>query len=345
MSAYEKVKAQLKAGPKRWLVTGAAGFIGSHLTEELLRLGQQVVGLDNLATGYRSNLESVRGAVGDHAWKNFKFLEGDICDPQSCVQAANGVHAVLHQAALGSVPRSIEEPLASHATNVTGFINVLAAARDVRARFVFASSSSVYGDSPALPKVEDTIGDLLSPYAATKLIGETYSWVFARCYGMEAVGLRYFNVFGPRQDPNGAYAAVIPRWIDDLLQNRTVTINVDGETSRDFCYIANVVQANILAATASNPASLNRPYNIGLGEQTTLNQLYRTLRSEISPDAADPVYQDFRAGDVRHSRADISRAENLLGYSPTVSVPEGLRLTVDSYRAKMRRITSSIGTS
>jgi len=318
-------------------VTGVAGFIGSNLLEALLRLDQSVVGLDNFATGYKKNLLQVKNLVSPEQWKRFEFLEGDLRALQTCQRACQGVDIILHQGALGSVPRSIADPLASHDANLTGTLNIFMAARDNGVkRVIYASSSSVYGDHPGLPKVEDAIGKPLSPYAATKLMDEIYADIFARCYGLQTIGLRYFNVFGPRQDPSGAYAAVIPKWIAAMLQNRQVVIYGDGETSRDFCYIANVVQANLLAATTANPEALNRPYNIAVGERSTLNQLFELLRDKIQRvrpglEIARPLHQDFRPGDVRHSLADISRARQLLGYNPTHRLSEGLDEALEWY--------------
>jgi UDP-N-acetylglucosamine 4-epimerase len=324
-----------------WLVTGCAGFIGSNLIESLLQRGQKVVGLDNFSTGFQHNLDQVEAAVGREAWKRFRFIEGDIRSLDTCRQACKGVDYVLHEAALGSVPRSIDDPITSHESNVTGFLNMLVAARDAKVRrFVYAASSAAYGDHPGLPKVEETIGRPLSPYGAGKYMNELYADVFGRCYGLETVGLRYFNVFGPRQDPDGAYAAVIPKWIAAMLRGETVYINGDGETARDFCFIDNVVQANILAATAANPEAANRVYNVALGDQTSLNQLFASLREllaarDASFDCAPPVYRDFRAGDVRFSRADISKATNLLGFKPTVPVHDGLERALDWYVASL----------
>jgi UDP-N-acetylglucosamine 4-epimerase len=326
------------AEPKAWLVTGVAGFIGSNLLEALLRLDQRVVGLDNYITGSRHNLEQVRELIGPDKWKNFRQMDGDIRDPDVCRRATQGVNYVLHQAALGSVPRSIANPVDSHASNVTGFLNVLLAARDNGTkRVVYASSSSVYGDHPALPKVEDKIGRCLSPYAATKRANELYAEVFAKCYGLEIVGLRYFNVFGPRQDPDGPYAAVIPKWIAAMMRNEPVHIYGDGETTRDFCYVANAVQANLLAATAQKPGAINQIYNVAVCARTSLNQLFGMLRNQLLPDYPHlkdcrPVYGDFRPGDVRHSEADISKAERLLGYQPSHTVQQGLSEALAWYR-------------
>jgi UDP-N-acetylglucosamine 4-epimerase len=334
--------ATLAARPQRWLVTGSAGFIGSHLLETLLRHGQTVTSLDNFATGHRHNLEAVRQAVGDEAWARHTFIEGSIADPAVCEQACQGVDRVLHQAALGSVPRSLKDPQTTHLANATGFLNMLVAARDAGAqRFVYAASSSTYGDSPTLPKVEDVIGRPLSPYAVTKYLNELYADVFGRCYGMQTIGLRYFNVFGPRQDPEGAYAAVIPRWIAGMLKGQRCTINGDGETSRDFCYIANTVQANLRAALVDDAAAINQVYNIAVGDRTTLNQLHAALASGVMRErpelsVADPAYADFRAGDVRHSLADVSKAREWLGYGPTHDVYQGLEEAIAWYVANVR---------
>ncbi len=339
MTAYDHLQSGLKAAPRTWLVTGVAGFIGSNLLETLLRLGQRVVGLDNFDTGKRSNLDQALAAVPESCRGQFRFIEGDIADAAACQAACSGVDYVLHQAALGSVPRSIAEPLASHTANVTGFLQMLLATRDAKVkRFVYASSSAVYGDHPGLPKVEEQTGRALSPYAATKAMNEVYAAVCAEAYGVESIGLRYFNVFGPRQDPNGAYAAVIPKWIAALLHREPVQINGDGETSRDFCYIANVVQANLLAATTTTPAAVNQVYNIALGQRTTLNELFRALQAGLrqrdpSLPEQQPVYADFRAGDVRHSLADTGKAVRLLGYAPTHRLEEGLEVAFDWYRA------------
>ncbi|RLA52207.1 MAG: LPS biosynthesis protein WbpP [Gammaproteobacteria bacterium] len=333
MSAYEVLKSGLAQQPSKWLVTGAAGFIGSHLVERLLGLGQIVVGLDNFATGHQSNLDDVCASVGEQAWGSFTFMEADVCDLSACREASSGVDYVLHQAALGSVPRSIEEPITTNRANIDGFLNMLVASRDAGVkRFVYAASSSTYGDHPGLPKVEDKIGQPLSPYAVTKYVNELYADVFARTYGMECIGLRYFNVFGPLQDPQGAYAAVIPRWFEGLCQGVPPQINGDGETSRDFCFIDNTVQANLLAATTENPAAINQVYNVAVGGRTTLNELFGHIRELLSQAEAgisqiEPVYGEFRAGDVRHSQADISKARELLGYEPTHTVAQGLAAT------------------
>jgi UDP-N-acetylglucosamine 4-epimerase len=326
-----KIRDALAGRSLTWVVTGGAGFIGSHLVEALLRLEQQVIGLDNFATGHRDNLRQVEQTVGREAWKRHRFIEGSIVDLSACQAACRGADVVLHQAALGSVPRSIADPLSTHMTNVSGFVNMLLAARDAGvARFVYASSSSAYGDDEALPKVESVTGQPLSPYAASKQANELYAEVFARCYGMETVGMRYFNVFGPRQDPEGAYAAVIPRWVRAMLVGEPVEINGDGETTRDFCYVANAIQANLLAALTDDPQALNQVYNIAVGESTSLNQLLDILRSLLGKRAV-PVYRPFREGDVRHSRADISLARRLLGYEPTHTLSAGLREAISWY--------------
>jgi UDP-N-acetylglucosamine 4-epimerase len=341
MNTYQQLTERLLAQPKSWLITGVAGFIGSNLLQTLLHLNQQVIGLDNFATGSRRNLDDARELVGPAKWRNFRFNEGDIREPADCLQAARSVEYVLHQAALGSVPRSLADPAASHATNVTGFFNMLVAARDqgVR-RMVYASSSSVYGDDPDLPKIEDKIGHCLSPYALTKHTNELYAEVFARCYGLGTIGLRYFNVFGPRQDPNGPYAAVIPKWIAAMARNELIFINGDGKTSRDFCYVANVVQANLLAATTENPEALNKVYNVAVCARTTLNELFELLRGELVPfyphlAHCRPAYRSFRPGDVRHSEADISKAARLLEYQPSHTIAQGLEEALDWYRAHL----------
>ncbi|WP_310447191.1 NAD-dependent epimerase/dehydratase family protein [Thiobacillus sp.] len=342
MAAFDALKTQLASEPKTWLVTGVAGFIGSNLAEALLLLDQKVVGLDNFATGHQKNLDQVQARVGVERWARFHFTLGDIRDPDTCQTACRGVDYVLHQAALGSVPRSLEDPLTTHAANNTGFINMLVAARDAQVkRFVYAASSSTYGDHPGLPKVEDVIGKPLSPYAVTKLVNELYADVFGRCYGTESIGLRYFNIFGRRQDPNGAYAAVVPKWVSSMIHNEPVYINGDGETSRDFCYIDNVIQANLLAATSPHPDAANQVYNVAVGDRTTLNQLYEAIRANLAPRFphladAKPVYRDFRAGDVRHSLADISKAQTRLGYAPTHRIGEGLAEAMDWYVADLR---------
>ncbi len=336
-TTYEITKKTLLATPKTWLVTGCAGFIGSNILEQLLTLNQNVVGLDNFSTGKQCNLNEVQSLVTADQWQRFRFIEGDIRDLDTCHRASAGVDYILHQAALGSVPRSIDDPINSNASNVTGFLNMLVAARDARVkRFVYAASSSTYGDHPALPKVEDTIGRPLSPYAVTKLVNELYADVFGRCYGLEAIGLRYFNVFGPRQDPDGAYAAVIPKWIAALLRGEPIYINGTGETSRDFCYVRNAVQANLLAATAENAGAAGQVYNVAVNARTDLNQLFDLLRDGLTAGhpglhGVQPQYRDFRAGDVLHSQADIGKAARLLGYRPTHTIGQGLDEALDWY--------------
>lgn len=340
MSAQTKCFEQIQRHPEHWLITGVAGFIGSNLLETLLKLGQKVTGLDNFLTGYQKNLDMVQALVGPEAWKNFTFIEGDIRDFATCQKAVQGVQHVLHEAALGSVPRSIADPLLSNSCNIDGFLNMLLTARDAKvASFVYAASSSTYGDSTELPKVEDKIGHPLSPYAVTKYVNELYADVCARCYDFKTIGLRYFNVFGQRQDPYGAYAAVIPQWFASMLKNETVYINGDGETTRDFCYIDNVVQANLLASMAGEEAK-NNVYNVAYGQRITLNELFAAIRDEVArhrPQALEmtATYRDFRAGDVRHSLADITRAKTLLGYEPTHDVRSGLRLAGDWYAANL----------
>ena len=337
MTAYTNLQTQLSAQQNTWLITGVAGFIGSNLLEMLLKLDQRVVGLDNFSTGHQRNLDEVQGLVSPEQWARFKFIEGDIRNLADCHQACQGVDFVLHQAALGSVPRSVEDPITTNANNITGFLNMLVAARDAKVqRFVYAASSSTYGDHPGLPKVEDLIGKPLSPYAVTKYVNELYADVFARTYGFQSIGLRYFNVFGPRQDPNGAYAAVIPKWIASMIKGEPIFINGDGETSRDFCFVANAVQANLLAATTVDPEAVNTVYNVAVGDRTTLNELYAQLQSNLVPiyprlADAKPVYRDFRAGDVRHSLADISKAKRLLGYAPTQRIGQGLEMAMPWY--------------
>jgi UDP-N-acetylglucosamine 4-epimerase len=333
-----------------------AGFIGSNLLETLLRLNQHVVGLDNFATGHQRNLDEVQGLVPPEQWANFHFINGDICKLEDCQRAmtwhlagagvpsiSHPVNYVLHQAALGSVPRSLKDPITTNTTNINGFLNMLVAARDAHVqRFIYASSSSTYGDHPVLPKVEANLGHLLSPYAVTKYVNELYADVFARCYGFNTIGLRYFNVFGPRQDPDGAYAAVIPKWISGLIKNDPIYINGDGETSRDFCFVANAVQANLLACTTPNPKDVNQVYNVAVGDSTSLNELYSQLHKNLLPlyrhlQDAQPVYREFRAGDVRHSLADISKAVTQLGYEPTHRIGQGLALAMPWYVTQQAR--------
>jgi UDP-N-acetylglucosamine 4-epimerase len=342
-SAYAQLKARLAVEPHTWLITGVAGFIGSNLLETLLALNQRVVGLDNFATGHQRNLDEVQSLVSPEQWGNFQFIKGDIRNLEDCKRAmtfspsGDAVEYVLHQAALGSVPRSIENPVTTNETNISGFLNMLVAACDAKVkRFVYAASSSTYGDHPGLPKVEDKIGNPLSPYAVTKYVNELYADVFARTYGFNTIGLRYFNVFGPRQDPDGAYAAVIPKWISSMIKGEPVFINGDGETSRDFCFIENVRQINLLAATTENPQATNQVYNVAVGDRTTLNQLYEQLQLNLLHNFpyikdAKPIYRDFRAGDVRHSLADISKSNQLLGYHPTHPIADGLQVAMGWY--------------
>ncbi|NBV20613.1 MAG: SDR family oxidoreductase [Proteobacteria bacterium] len=341
MSAFTQLKSDLKASPRTWLVTGAAGFIGSNLVEALLKLDQRVVGIDNFATGHRKNLNQLKDLVTATQWERFRFMDADLRIGHLCQEACSGVDYVLHQGALGSVPRSVADPVTSNEANVLGFLNIMLAARDAQVkRLVYASSSSVYGDHPDLPKVEDKVGNVLSPYAATKKFNEIYADVFARTYGFKAIGLRYFNVFGPRQDPDGAYAAVIPKWVASLLKKEPVFINGDGETSRDFCFVENVVQANLLAATTQNEEATNQAYNIAVGDRTTLNDLYRAIhdglrkRNPALPEQK-PTYREFRVGDVRHSLANVDKARRLLGYEPTHTMPQGLELALDWYVANV----------
>jgi UDP-N-acetylglucosamine/UDP-N-acetylgalactosamine 4-epimerase len=367
MTAYEQLCARLPTQPKTWLITGVAGFIGSNLLETLLKLNQRVVGLDSFATGHRRNLDEVQTLVTPEQWANFQLIEGDIRNLADCQHAmaftpvatlapSSPVDYVLHQAALGSVPRSIEDPITTNSANIDGFLNMLVAARDARVtRFVYAASSSTYGDHPDLPKVEHKIGKPLSPYAVTKLVNEQYAEVFARTYGFKTIGLRYFNIFGARQDPEGAYAAVVPKWTAAMINNEPVWINGDGKTSRDFCYIANAIQANLLAATVGilppshvgsgaggegegpeEDQAVNQVYNIAVGDSTTLDDLFEAIRSTLEPrfphlKGFKPRYRDFRAGDVRHSLADIRKAKVLLGYQPTYRFKQGLMEAMDWY--------------
>ena len=366
-SAYEQLLGRLRIESHTWLVTGVAGFIGSNLLETLLKLDQRVVGLDNFATGHQRNLDEVQTLVTPAQWANFNFIQGDIrnledcqktmvfchCERSAAIHDTIPVDFVLHQAALGSVPRSLQDPITTNATNISGFLNMLVAARDAKVKsFTYAASSSTYGDHPTLPKVEHTIGKPLSPYAVTKYVNELYADVFARCYGFNTIGLRYFNVFGKRQDPNGAYAAVIPKWIASMIKGEPVYINGDGETSRDFCYIDNAVQANLLSATVDSVIAapkdvtasearqsmspVNQVYNVAVGDRTTLNQLYAQIKTNLVPhyphlQSVAPVYREFRDGDVRHSLADISKATLRLGYIPTQRIGEGLELSMAWY--------------
>jgi len=332
---YHNLKKQLVENPQKWLITGVAGFIGSNLLEELLKLGQRVVGLDNFSTGHQYNLREVERSVSSDNWKRFTLIKGDICNYSDCQNAVSGVSNVLHQAALGSVPRSIENPINTNASNITGFLNMLEASRHGKVKsFTYAASSSTYGDHPDLPKVEENIGNPLSPYAATKLVNEIYAGVYARTYGFKSIGLRYFNVFGARQDPNGAYAAVIPKWTQALIENREVLINGDGATSRDFCYVANVVQMNLLAATAEDEHK-NNVFNVAVGERTSLNKLFSLIQNSLLKhevrNETVPIYQDFRAGDVKHSEADITKACDLLGYKPSHNIYQGIDDSMEWY--------------
>ncbi len=334
---YNKIKETLKLNQKIWLVTGVAGFIGSNLAEALLKLNQKVISLDNFSTGHRYNLDHIKNSVSPQEWENFTFVEGDITNYDTCKSITKDVDIVLHQAALGSVPRSIDNPVVSNNANVTGFLNMLTAAKDNNVkRFVYASSSSVYGDSQELPKVEDRTGNILSPYAVTKAVNELYMEVFYKCYGFESIGLRYFNVFGKRQDPNGAYAAVMPKWIGQILNGEDVYINGDGETSRDFTYIDNVVQANIMAGMTTNSEAFAKAYNTAAGGRETLNNLYQAIVKGLKEnlpglEIKEPIYRDFRAGDIRHSNANIDRAKELLGYEPTHTLEEGLKESIEWY--------------
>jgi UDP-N-acetylglucosamine 4-epimerase len=347
MSTEQALRQKLSSQRSTWLVTGAAGFIGSNLLERLLLEGQSVIGLDNFSTGHQSNLDDVKCSVGSDNWQRFEFYEGDICSLPDCQQAVENVDFVLHQAALGSVPRSIEDPIRTNQSNIDGFLNMLVASRDAGVkRFVYAASSSTYGDHPGLPKVEDIIGKPLSPYAVTKYVNELYADVFAKAYGLETIGLRYFNVFGPRQDPRGAYAAVIPRWFEELLEGKSCEINGDGETSRDFCFIDNTVQANLLAATTTNVEAINQVFNVAVGGRTSLNELFFQIRDRLAVSLQqlrhiEPNYKEFRAGDVLHSQADISKAERLLGYAPKFDITSGLDATAAWFLARYKRAVAS----
>lgn len=341
MNAFQELQQRLSGQSHTWLITGVAGFIGSNLLERLLKLGQRVVGLDSFVTGHRRNLVEVQGLVSPEQWERFDFVEGDIRNIDDCHRVMRwrgeqDVDYVLHQAALGSVPRSIVDPIATNETNITGFLNMLVASRDAKVKsFTYAASSSTYGDHPGLPKVEGEIGKPLSPYAVTKYVNELYAEVFARVYGFSTIGLRYFNVFGPRQDPNGAYAAVIPKWTASLLGGEPVFINGDGETSRDFCFIENTVQANILAATAQNDEAKNQIYNVAVGDRTTLNDLFNAIKAALNENGVEytkqPVYREFRAGDVRHSQASIEKIKSLLKYEPVYAIGEGIKKAVNWY--------------
>ena len=342
MSIYELLKQELKTDSRIWLITGAAGFIGSNLLEVLLKLNQSVVGLDNLSTGHQRNLAEIQTLVSSEQWARFKFIQGDIRSFDDCRRACEGVYYVLHQAALGSVPRSIEDPITTNQNNIDGFLNIMVAARDAKVeRFIYAASSSTYGDHSELPKIEDKIGKPLSPYAITKLVNELYAEVFFRSYGFKAIGLRYFNVFGRRQDPNGPYAAVIPKWISAMINNEQIYINGDGQTSRDFCYIENVIQANLLAATTRNEGAINQVFNIAVGERTCLNDLYINLHHNLVRrfehlKGVKPIYREFRTGDVLHSLADISKAKKMLSYQPAYDINLGLTQSLEWYINHLR---------
>ncbi|UXY14484.1 NAD-dependent epimerase/dehydratase family protein [Chitiniphilus purpureus] len=341
MTPFETTQAALRAAPRTWLITGVAGFIGSNLLETLLKLDQRVVGLDNFATGHQRNLDEVRGLVSPEQWTRFRFIEGDIRVLEDCQRACREVDYVLHQAALGSVPRSVADPITTNAANITGFLNMLVAARDAQVkRFVYAASSSTYGDHPGLPKVEDVIGKPLSPYAVTKYVNELYADVFGKTYGLQSIGLRYFNVFGPRQDPDGAYAAVIPKWTAAMIGNEPIHINGDGKTSRDFCFIENVIQANLLSATVQDKAACNQVYNVAVGGRTTLLQLFAAIQEALAAEdisyRQQPLHRDFRAGDVRHSQAAIGKAESLLGYAPRYALADGIKLAMPWYIRRLK---------
>jgi len=338
--SFDNLKNAIQAEPRTWLVTGCAGFIGSNLLETLLLLDQKVVGLDNFSTGFQHNLDEVQQSVSAQQWTNFNFIEGDIRDLDACKKAVAGVDYVLHQAALGSVPRSLDDPITTNAVNISGFLNMLVAAREAGIKsFVYAASSSTYGDHPDLPKVEDKIGNPLSPYAVTKYVNELYANVFARAYGFSSVGLRYFNVFGKRQNPDGAYAAVIPKWTASMIKGEDVFINGDGETSRDFCFVENAVQANLLAA-ANMPDEGSQVFNVAVNARTSLNELFAHLAETLGKNGVQydkkPVYRDFRSGDVRHSQADISKAHEQLGYTPTHSILEGIEVAMPWYTQFLR---------
>ena len=345
MSKYQKLQDYLRKNQKTWLITGVAGFIGSNILEKLLVLNQKVVGLDNFNTGHQYNIDQAiydaNNLIGKDVSKNFKFINGDISNLKDCKKACNGINYVLHQAALGSVPRSIKDPIKSNESNIDGFLNMLVASKDEKVnRFVYASSSSVYGDHPDLPKVENNIGNPLSPYALTKVVCELYANVFAKTYDFKTIGLRYFNVFGKRQDPNGAYAAVVPRWAASFLKKDEIYINGDGETTRDFCYVDNAIQMNILAATSKNNEAINQVYNVALNDSTSLNELYQMMKERlVHPNEQlkhiKPIYRDFREGDVRHSQANISKAQRLLGYEPEYSISKGMDKAMNWYKVNL----------
>lgn len=345
MTNYEELQTHLKTNQYTWLITGVAGFIGSNLLEKLLILDQKVIGFDNFETGYQHNIDQALSDaskvldtdVDELRNNNFIFIEGDIRELKDCQQACENVDYVLHQAALGSVPRSIEDPIRTNKANIDGFLNMLVAAKDAKVkRFVYAASSSTYGDHPDLPKVENKIGNPLSPYAVTKVVNELYAGVFAKTYGFKTIGLRYFNILGKRQDPNGAYAAVIPKWVASIIKGEKIYINGNGETSRDFCYIDNTVQMNLLAAMTKNDEATDQVYNVALNDRTSLNQLYQMIEERLIQRVdglvkSEPIYRDFRAGDVLHSQADISKAQKLLGYQPSHKIAEGLDEAMDWY--------------
>lgn len=336
MNRYSEIVDVLERNPKVWLVTGVAGFIGSNLLETLLKINQKVVGLDNFSTGYHDNLDEVRRSVTVEQWERFSFINGDIRQFECCVKACENVDYVLHQAALGSVPRSINDPITTNSVNIDGFLNMLVAARDAKVKsFTYAASSSTYGDHPSLPKKEEIIGKPLSPYAVTKLVNELYADVFSKTYGFTTIGLRYFNVFGKRQDPDGAYAAVIPKWTAAMIKGERVYINGDGETSRDFCYIENTVQANILAAITEDKEKRNQVFNVAVGGRTSLNELFFSIKKELLKNGIiydkRPIYQDFRSGDVKHSQADISKIKDFLGYAPSHLIQDGIAQAMPWY--------------
>ncbi|NHB87590.1 NAD-dependent epimerase/dehydratase family protein [Photorhabdus tasmaniensis] len=336
MNNFIKQKEALVNSPKKWLITGVAGFIGSNLLEMLLKSDQLVTGLDNFSTGHEHNLLEIKEKITPEQWARFNFIEGDIRDISHCHQSCKDIDYVLHQAALGSVPRSINDPITTNATNISGFLNILVAARDAKVKnFTYAASSSTYGDHESLPKIEDTIGNPLSPYAITKYVNELYADIFHRVYRLNTIGLRYFNVFGPRQDPNGAYAAVIPKWISAMVHGHDIYINGDGETSRDFCFINNVVEANILAATTNNNKAKNTVYNVAYGQKTSLNSLFSKIKNELKKNnfiyEKEPIYKEFRQGDVRHSLASIAKIKGNLNYSPEFDINSGLEKSIQWY--------------
>ncbi len=342
MTPYQILQQELQAEPRTWLITGVAGFIGSHLLETLLRLGQTVVGLDNLSTGTPRNLDDVLRRVGDEAWTRFLFRKGSVTDIGTCREASNHVDYVLHHAGFVSVPLSIEDPIGCHDINVSGSLNLLVAARDNRVRrVVYASSSAVYGDDPGQPNVEHQIGRPLSPYGASKLVGEIYARQFLQHYGLESIGLRYFNIFGPRQNPTGGYAAVIPHWITALLRGETCRINGDGAITRDFCPVGDVVQANLLAATSRHGDAIGEVFNVAHGAPTTLDELYALIAAKVAEVTGRPSpaveYGAARPGDIRHSGADIAKIVRELGFAPDAGIEAGLDETVRWYFAHHAR--------